>query len=153
MRQWKKITLFFSIVWRISHAYVLLMLASVLLVGAQVLLNVLLPKFLIDELTGALRGTYLLLYAGAIVGSNLIIALLSPLLGAIGDFRGMKKKLFAGFLLLGLVFTAAMAVFDSWQLMLVGLVISRIGFSGSCLFYDSFLTDVTAPERMDKVSA
>ena len=48
MRQWKKITLFFSIVWRISHAYVLLMLASVLLVGAQVLLNVLLPKFLID---------------------------------------------------------------------------------------------------------
>ena len=77
MRQWKKITLFFSIVWRISHAYVLLMLASVLLVGAQVLLNVLLPKFLIDELTGALRGTYLLLYAGAIVGSNLIIALLN----------------------------------------------------------------------------
>lgn len=93
------------------------------------------------------------IYGFAVSAANLIVALLSPLLGAIGDFRGMKKKLFAGFLLLGLVFTAAMAVFDSWQLMLVGLVISRIGFSGSCLFYDSFLTDVTAPERMDKVSA
>lgn len=93
------------------------------------------------------------IYGFAVSAANLIVALLSPLLGAIGDFRGMKKKLFAAFLLIGLGFTVTMAVFDSWQLMLVGLVISRIGFSGSCLFYDSFLTDVTTPERMDKVSA
>ena len=46
-----------------------------------------------------------------------------------------------------------MAIFGSWQLMLVGFIISRIGFSGSCLFYDSFLTDVTTPDRMDKVSS
>ncbi|MCI6965753.1 MFS transporter [bacterium] len=93
------------------------------------------------------------IYGFAVSAANLIVALLSPLLGAIGDFRGMKKKLFAAFLLIGLGFTVTMAVFDSWQMMLVGLVISRIGFSGSCLFYDSFLTDVTTPERMDKVSA
>ena len=93
------------------------------------------------------------LYGFAVSASNLIIALLAPLLGAVGDFRGMKKKLFSAFLIIGLVFTAVMALFDSWQLMLVGYVISHIGFSGSCLFYDSFLTDVTTPERMDKVSA
>lgn len=93
------------------------------------------------------------IYGFAVSAANLIIAFLSPLLGAIGDFHGRKKKLFAGFLLLGLAFTAVMAAFDSWQMMLIGLVISRIGFSGSCLFYDSFLTDVTTPERMDRVSA
>lgn len=84
--------------------------------------------------------------------ANLIIAVLAPYLGAIGDFRGMKKRLWAGFLILGVVFTAIMGIFGSWQMMLLGFVMSRIGFAGSCLFYDSFLTDVTTPDRMDKVS-
>lgn len=92
-------------------------------------------------------------YGFAVSAATFIVAILAPLLGAIGDFSGMKKKLFGGFLVLGLVFTATMAVFDQWQLMLLGFVLSRIGFSGSCLFYDSFLTDVTTPERMDRVSS
>jgi len=93
------------------------------------------------------------IYGYAVSIANLLVAVLAPLLGAIADFRGMKKKLFLGFLVLGVVFTALMGIVGSWQLMLVGFVMSRIGFSGSCLFYDSFLTDVTTPDRMDKVSA
>ena len=46
-----------------------------------------------------------------------------------------------------------MAVFDNWQMLLIGYVLSYIGFAGSCLFYDSFLTDVTTRDRMDKISA
>ena len=93
------------------------------------------------------------LYGFAVSAAALVVAVLAPILGAIGDFSGMKKKLFAGFLVLGLVFTAVMAAFEDWWLMLVGFILSRIGFSGSCLFYDSFLTDVTTPERMDRVSS
>ncbi|CCX50601.1 transporter major facilitator family protein [Clostridium sp. CAG:226] len=93
------------------------------------------------------------LYGFAVSAAALVVALLAPILGAIGDFSGMKKKLFAGFLVLGLVFTAVMAAFEDWRVMLVGFILSRIGFSGSCLFYDSFLTDVTTPERMDRVSS
>ncbi|HWQ57526.1 MAG TPA: MFS transporter [Clostridia bacterium] len=85
--------------------------------------------------------------------ANLIIAVLAPMLGAIGDFTGMKKKLFTAFVAIGVVFTGAMAFVNDWQWMLVGYVLSRIGFSGSCLFYDSFLTDVTTPARMDRVSS
>ncbi len=85
--------------------------------------------------------------------ATLTVALLAPLLGSIADVRGMKKRFFAFFLGLGLVFTTTMALTANWQLMLVGYIFSYIGYSGSLLFYDAFITDVTTPQRMDKVSA
>ena len=85
--------------------------------------------------------------------ATLVVAVMGPVLGAVGDHKGMKKKLFTGFLAAGILFTLMMAVFDQWQLLLAGYVISYIGFAGSCLFYDSFLTDVTTEERMDRISS
>lgn len=93
------------------------------------------------------------IYGYAVSFANLIVAILAPFLGAIGDFKGMKKKLWKVFMILGVLFTLVMAVFDNWVLMIIGFMLSRVGFSGSCLFYDSFLTDVTTKDRMDKVSA
>lgn len=85
--------------------------------------------------------------------ATFIIAILAPLMGAVADYKGMKKKLFTAFMLLGVVFTGLIAATDNWKIMLVCYMLSRIGFSGSCLFYDSFLTDVTTDEKMDKVSS
>ncbi len=90
------------------------------------------------------------------IGSSVatfIIAVFSPILGAFGDYKGAKKRLLALFISIGLIFTLSCALADSWQLMLIGYILSYIGFAGSCLFYDSFLTDITTRDRMDMISA
>lgn len=86
--------------------------------------------------------------------ATLIIAILAPILGTIADYKGYKKKFFNFFLTMGVLFTAALAFVpnSSWQLLLIIYIINSIGFSGSCIFYDAFLTDVTTEERMDEVS-
>ena len=47
----------------------------------------------------------------------------------------------------------AMGVASAWLPFLVIFVIAKVGFSGSLVFYDSMLSDVTTPERMDEVSS
>lgn len=91
-------------------------------------------------------------YANSI--ATLFLALLSPILGTIADYKGYKKKFFNLFFILGVVSTAMLALVPSasWVTLLILYIISAIGFSGSCIFYDAFLVDITTVERMDKVS-
>lgn len=83
----------------------------------------------------------------------LICAVLAPLLGALGDFPGYKKRLFTFFMAVGVLGTALLAFTSNWLLLLAFYVISNLGFSASCLFYDSFLSEVTDASRMDLVSS
>ncbi len=114
--------------------------------------------------TNIMAAIYPTIFASAFEGGDIIwgwgtsvatflVAILAPFLGAIADHKGMKKKLFTAFALIGILFTPLMAFFGNLKLCMIGYVISRLGFSGSCLFYDSFLTDVTTDDRMDRVSS
>lgn len=84
---------------------------------------------------------------------TLICAVLAPFLGTLGDFKGMKKKLFTAFMILGVISTFLLAVTNSWQGLLLFYILGTLGFSGSCIYYDSFLLDVTDISRMDRVSS
>ena len=84
---------------------------------------------------------------------TLICAVLAPFLGTLGDFRNMKKRLFTAFMMLGVVSTFLLAVTNSWQGLLLFYILGTLGFSGSCIYYDSFLLDVTDISRMDRVSS
>ncbi len=84
---------------------------------------------------------------------TLICAVLAPFLGTLGDFRGMKKRLFTLFMALGVISTFLLAITNSWQGLLLFYILGTLGFSGSCIYYDSFLLDVTDISRMDRVSS
>lgn len=84
---------------------------------------------------------------------TLICAVLAPFLGTLGDYKGMKKKLFTCFMMLGVISTFLLASTSSWKMILLFYVLGTLGFSGSCVYYDSFLPDITTDDRMDQVSA
>ncbi|MDD7796358.1 MFS transporter [Clostridium sp. 'White wine YQ'] len=92
-------------------------------------------------------------YANAL--ATLIISILAPFLGTIADYKGYKKKFFTCFLLIGVISTALLATVSkgNWLMCLAIYIFTTIGFSGSNIFYDSFLTDVTEDSKMDKVSS
>lgn len=85
--------------------------------------------------------------------STIIVAVIGPVLGTLADTKGYKKPLFTLFVLLGVLGCAGLALPVSWVIFLAIFVIGRVGFSGSLIFYDSMLTDITDNSRMDKVSS
>ena len=83
----------------------------------------------------------------------LILAVLSPILGALADYSGMKKKLFLLFLMVGLAGLFSLSAVTEWKAFLCLFVVARVGYSACNVFYDSMLTDVTTDEKMDMVSS
>ena len=86
--------------------------------------------------------------------ASVIIALLSPILGTIADFRGMKKILFNIFSITAIVstFFLSFAQHISLVILMIFFIAGNVTFAGSNIFYDAFLVDVTDDSRMDKVS-
>lgn len=86
----------------------------------------------------------------------LIAAVISPVLGAIADFRGSKKKFLAAFMLLGVISTALLFIPNQpgdWLLASFIFVFANIGFAGSLVYYDALLPHVARADEIDQVSS
>ena len=89
----------------------------------------------------------------AISISTLIVAVLGPILGTLADTKGYKKPLFTLFLMLGVFGCASLSLPVSWIVFLAVFIVAKVGVSGSLIFYDAMLPDVTNDEKMDLLSS
>ena len=90
-------------------------------------------------------------YATSIV--TVIVAFLGPVLGTVTDFKGYKKPIFIGSLVIGAIGCCMLGMTTSWLVFLIIFIIAKCGCSASLVFYDSMINDVTTEERMDDVSS
>lgn len=87
--------------------------------------------------------------------SGLLVAVMAPVLGAVADQCGAKKRLLIFFTLLGVVMTAGMYFVSHgmWQWAAWLYLLAGVGFSAGNIFYDALLTDVSVRAELDRNSA
>jgi len=95
------------------------------------------------------------LYNYAIAFAYLVIAVISPILSSIADYKGNKKRFLQFFCYLGSIACCSLYWFnkDTLTLGIMGCILAAIGYCGSLVFYNSYLPEIAAEEDQDKVSA
>jgi len=95
------------------------------------------------------------LYTYTISIAYLIILCFTPLLSGIADYVGRRKRFMQFFTLIGSISCFSLYWFTGTNLefgiVMIGLAV--IGYSGSVVFYNSFLPQIATPDRHDKISS
>jgi MFS transporter, UMF1 family len=95
------------------------------------------------------------LYNYSLALGFLIVALISPMLSAIADYKQNRKPYLRFFMLMGSIACALLYFFDKTNLGfgVVCMIIAAIGYWASIVFYNAYLPEIAAPEDRDRISA
>ncbi|MDT2769130.1 MFS transporter [Globicatella sulfidifaciens] len=105
------------------------------------------------ENKGLSEDVYFSYWGYAVTISTIIVRILGPILGAKSDSHGHRKRWFTIMLVFGSIGCVLMPFFQHWLSFLIAYVLTKVFYNSSLVFYDSMLTDVTTPERMDRFSS
>jgi len=95
-------------------------------------------------------------YSYALSFSFLVIAILMPMLGGISDYTGKRKLFMRFFCYLGAAACSILFFFKGTSTLELGItcsVLASIGWSGSLVFYYSYLPEIVTADQADRVSA
>ena len=85
----------------------------------------------------------------------LMVMAMAPLLGALADKGGLRKRMLGSFMLLGALSTAGLALVEQgqWPVAIVLFVIASIGFEGANVFYDALIVVISGRDKRHYWSA
>jgi MFS transporter, UMF1 family len=123
---------------------------------ATTIMAAVLPVYYSSVAAANLQGNLATVYWAYTTSISLLIAaIVSPILGALADFSGVKKRFLAIFAFLGVLGTALLYFVKTgdWLMASIFFVIGDLGFAGSLVFYDALLPHIASGEEMDQVSS
>ena len=94
------------------------------------------------------------LWGSAIAVAMAVVAVTSPVVGALADRRGWRKRLLGVYLGVGVLATAGTATLEPGEIALaLGLlVLANVAFEGGLIFYDALLPGIVEPHQVGKWS-
>ncbi len=119
---------------------------------AAVVLLAVYSAYFKQQVVGGAEGSR---YWGLSIGiAMLVVAILSPVLGALADFSATKKRILFIFTSISCVFTALLFFVQQGDIFIGMLffILAEIGYRGAQVFYNALLPDIAEPEQMGKVS-
>lgn len=122
---------------------------------AATVMVVFFPVFFKQYWSAGVSATQSTFWLGMTNGTaSFVLAIMAPLLGALGDRGGSRLKFLLAFTVLGVVSTAGLSLVaqGQWQWAAVLFALASMGFWGGIIFYDSLLLDVAPRDRLDSIS-
>jgi UMF1 family MFS transporter len=119
---------------------------------AAVVLLAVYSAYFKEQVVGGAEGSRLW---GLAVGiAMLVVAVTTPVLGAIADFSGAKKRFLLFYTVMACLFTAGLFFATEGQV-LIGMaffILAEIGYRSAQVFYNALLPEIAAPQEMGRIS-
>ena len=119
---------------------------------ASVVLLAVYSAYFKGEVVGGAEGTRM--WGLALGIAMLVVAVISPILGAIADFAASKKRFLLVFTVMACLFTAGL-FFAKPGALVIGMsffILAEIGYRAAQVFYNGLLPEIAAPDEMGRVS-
>ena len=119
---------------------------------AAVVLLAVYATYFKDGVVGGAKGS--LLWGVSLFIAGLVVAIISPILGAMADYSGRKKMFLFIMTAISTVFTGLLFFVEKGNVFLGMLlfIIAEIGYRGGQTFYNGLLTDIADEDEIAKVS-
>jgi UMF1 family MFS transporter len=119
--------------------------------ASVILLAVYAPYFK-EEVVGGAEGSRL--WGLAVAGAMIVVALCSPVLGAIADFSASKKRFLFFFTAMACLFTGTLFFVGPGDILMgvAFFILAEIGYRSAQVFYNGFLPEIASPEEMGRIS-